>query len=98
MAKTMHEHYLRIQCADKPGVLAAISSILAKAGISIATVTQHGVHGREPVALVMRTHRTSEAQMLAALKRIGRLPELRAKPVVIRVEEKLGEEPAPSKE
>jgi homoserine dehydrogenase len=98
MAKTMHEHYIRIQCADRPGVLAAISSILAKAGISIATVTQHGVSSSEPVALVMRTHRTSEAQMSGALKRIGRLPELRAKPVVIRVEEKLGDEPRASKE
>jgi hypothetical protein len=56
------------------------------------------VSSSEPVALVMRTHRTSEAQMSGALKRIGRLPELRAKPVVIRVEEKLGDEPRASKE
>ena len=98
MARTMHEHYIRFQCADKPGVLASISSILAKAGISIATVTQHGVSRQEPVALVMRTHRTSEAQMSRALGRIGRLPELRAKPVVIRVEETLGEDAAARKE
>ena len=40
----------------------------------------------------MRTHRTKEAPLSRALGRIAKLAEVRARPVVIRVEETLGEE------
>jgi len=91
MAETSHEHYMRLSCADKPGVLATIASILAKEGISIATVSQHEKTRRGAVPVVMRTHRTAEAAMNRALSRVARLSDVRGRPVVIRVEETLGE-------
>src|SRR5690606_37363 len=92
MAKIEHEHYIRFQPSDKPGALAKITTILAKAGISIATVAQHEKPSAGSVPVVMRTHRTREAALAKALAAIGKLREVRAKPAVIRVEEKLGEE------
>ncbi len=91
MASTSHEHYIRLSVADKPGVLAKISSILGKEAISIATVSQHASPARGAVPLVLRTHRAGEAALKRALAKIGRLGDVRAKPVVIRVEETLGQ-------
>jgi homoserine dehydrogenase len=90
MAATSHEHYIRLSVADKPGVLAKISAILAQEEISIATVAQHASPTRGVVPLVLRTHRAREASLKRALTKIGRLSEVRGKPVVIRVEEALG--------
>ena len=42
--------------------------------------------------VVLRTHRTKEGNLQKALARIGKLSEVRATPVAIRVEERLGEE------
>jgi homoserine dehydrogenase len=94
MGGTEHEHYIRFQLSDKPGALAKITATLAKAGISIATVAQHEKPSKGAVPVVMRTHRTREAALSRALARIAKLSEVRAKPVVIRVEETLGEEGA----
>jgi homoserine dehydrogenase len=94
MGGTEHEHYIRFQLSDKPGALARITGILAKAGISIATVAQHEKPSKGAVPVVMRTHRTKEAPLTRALGRIARLAEVRSRPVVIRVEETLGEEGA----
>ena len=92
MAQTSHEHYLRFACADRPGVLAAIASVLAEEGISMATVSQHGGGDDAAVPVVMRTHRTTESAMTRALERIGALDGVHGPPVVIRVEETLGSE------
>ncbi|MFN2377767.1 MAG: homoserine dehydrogenase [Candidatus Binatia bacterium] len=94
MGGTEHEHYIRFQLSDKPGALAKITSILAKAGISIATVAQHEKPSKGAVPVVMRTHRTREAALAKALASIAKLAEVRARPVVIRVEETLGEDGA----
>jgi homoserine dehydrogenase len=92
MAQTSHEHYLRFACADRPGVLAAIASVLAEEGISLATVSQHGGADDGAVPVVMRTHRTTESAMTRALARIGALDGVHRPPVLIRVEETLGSE------
>jgi homoserine dehydrogenase len=91
MAGTEHEHYIRFQLSDKPGALAKITTILAKAGVSIATVAQHEKPSKGAVPVVMRTHRTKEAGLSRALGQIAKLDEVRSRPVVIRVEETLGE-------
>lgn len=92
MDRTSHEHYIRFQLADRPGVLAKISSVLAKEGISIATVSQHEAARRGTIPVVMRTHRAKESALRRALARISDLDDSRANPVVIRVEERLGQE------
>ena len=90
MGQTSHEYYIRFCLADKPGVMARISSILGREGISIATVSQREEARRGVVPVVMRTHRAREAALNRALSRIGRLRDSRTGPVVIRVEETLG--------
>lgn len=91
MADIEHEHYMRFQLSDKPGALAKITTILASVGISIATVAQHERPSKGAVPVVMRTHRTQEKALSRALARIAKLAEVRARPVVIRVEETLGQ-------
>ena len=67
MDRISHEHYIRFQLADRPGVLAKISSILAKEGISIATVSQHERAQRGVIPVVMRTHLARESSLRRAL-------------------------------
>ncbi|HEY2774393.1 MAG TPA: homoserine dehydrogenase [Candidatus Binatia bacterium] len=92
MAAIEHEHYVRLQLSDKPGALAKITAVLARAGVSIATVAQHEKPSRGAVPVVMRTHRAREGALQKAMARIAKLSEVRAQPVAIRVEERLGEE------
>jgi homoserine dehydrogenase len=92
MGETTHEYYIRFLLADKPGVMARISSILGREGISLATVSQREETRRGAVPVVMRTHRAEERRLNRALSSIARLRDSRARPVVIRVEETLGEE------
>jgi homoserine dehydrogenase len=89
MGATSHEHYIRFKLADRPGVLAKLSQILGREGISIATVAQHEKPARGAVPVVMRTHRCRESALKKALARISKLRDSRSVPVVIRVEEML---------
>lgn len=93
MGETSHEYYVRLRLADNPGVLAKISSLLGNEGISLATVSQHESPQEGSVPVVMRTHRASESALNRALSRIARLSASRSRPVVIRVEESLGQSP-----
>ena len=63
--------YLRLSVAEKPGVLAAITKLLADESISLATVSQNQpVEGRKEVAVVLTTHPTSTGAMERALKKM----------------------------
>jgi homoserine dehydrogenase len=84
-------YYLRFQCEDRPGVLAAITGILGEAGISIEAVKQKEMPEEESqVPLVMLTHRVREGNMLAALQKIAALPSVSDRIVRIRVESLAG--------
>lgn len=80
-------HYIRFMAVDKPGVLARISGILAKSGISIASVTQKERHKAHVVPIVMITHEAKERNLRLALNTIARLDVVKEKPVAIRIEE-----------
>jgi len=80
-------YYIRFMAVDKPGVLAKISGILAKFGISIASVTQKERHEERVVPIVMVTHEAREKDLRAALEMIDRLGTIREKSVAIRIEE-----------
>ena len=78
-------YYLRFSVFDKPGVLAAMSSILGKHGIGIASVIQKGrSHG--PVPLVILTHDTREKELRLAVKELDQLESTKEKTVIIRLE------------
>ena len=79
-------YYLRLSVADRPGVLARIASILGAAKIGISSVLQPEGHEGEAVPLILMTHDARHGAMIKALDRIRRLPAVKAKPVVLRVE------------
>jgi homoserine dehydrogenase len=81
------EFYIRLMVIDRPGVLSRITGILGKFGISIASVKQKAENRNSAVPLVMLTHTAKERSVRLALKKIGQLREVKAKPVAIRMEE-----------
>jgi len=79
--------YIRFMSPDRPGVLAAVSGILARHDISIASVIQRGRKAGSAVPIVMMTHSAKEASVAKALDEIGHQKIVTAPPVCIRVEE-----------
>ena len=79
--------YIRFMALDKPGVLAKISGILAKFGISIASVTQKARRKTQFVPIVMVIHEAKEKDLRSALKMIDRLDVIKGVSVAIRIEE-----------
>jgi len=82
-----NKYYIRITAVDKPGVLAKIAGVLAKYGISIASVTQKERLKSSIVPVVMITHQAKEKDLRAALKMIDRIPDIKEKSVAIRIED-----------
>lgn len=80
-------YYIRFMALDKPGVLAKISGVLAKFGISIASVTQKQRSKADIVPIVMIIHEAKEKNLRDALSIINRLDIIKQKSVAIRMEE-----------
>ncbi len=80
--------YLRLQVADKAGVLARITGILAEKDISIDAVLQReSAEGEAQTDLIILTHDTFEGRMNEALAQMQALPTVLAPIVRIRKEE-----------
>jgi len=77
---------VRLSVVDRPGTLAKIAAILAKAAIGISSVIQPEGHEGESVPLILMIHDATNAAMNKALTRIGQLGVVKEKPVLIRVE------------
>ncbi len=75
--------YVRMEVADRPGVLAQVAEVLGLQGCSIKTLVQHGLG--DDARLVMTVHPILESRLFAALRLIGRLDFMRAEPRAIRV-------------
>jgi homoserine dehydrogenase len=67
----LERHFLRIPVPDRPGVLAEISGILGRHGVSIASLIQHETGRPGPVPLVIMTHRCPPSSVAAALADIA---------------------------
>jgi homoserine dehydrogenase len=80
-------YYIRFVTVDKPGVLAKISGILAKSGISIASVNQKESARQAVVPIVVVIHSAKEKSLRTALSEINRLEVVKQKSVAIRIEE-----------
>jgi len=80
-------YYIRFTALDKPGVLAKISGILAKFGISIASVTQKEKNRTQLVPIIMLIHEAKEKDLRNALNMIDRLNTIKEKTIAIRMEE-----------
>lgn len=81
------KYYVRFMALDKPGVLAKISGVLSKYGISIAQVTQKERRKAEFVPIVMITHEAREKNLREALKILDRMNMFQEHSVAIRIEE-----------
>jgi homoserine dehydrogenase len=86
LAEITSRYYLRLSVVDKPGVLAKISAILASAKIGISSVIQPEGHEGESVPLILMIHDATNAAMQKALTKIAKLPAVKGKPVMFRVE------------
>jgi homoserine dehydrogenase len=92
MGEVVTSYYLRLNVADEAGVLASVTSILAKAGISIDAVLQReadevGGEGATQTDLIILTHNCVEAKMNQALGQMQTLSTVLAPIVRIRKEE-----------
>jgi homoserine dehydrogenase len=88
VAEVITAFYLRLVVADKAGVLARITGILAENDISIDAVLQReSAEGENQTDLIILTHNTVEGRMTAALAQMQALPTVLAPIVKIRKEE-----------
>ena len=92
MSEVVTSYYLRLNVADEAGVLANVTSMLAKAGISIDAVLQReadevGGEGATQTDLIILTHQCVEAKMNEALVQMQALSTVLAPIVRIRKEE-----------
>jgi homoserine dehydrogenase len=75
--------YLHLDVADRPGVLAAVTTVLGEHGVSIKSVVQRGM--KDNARLVMVTHPLLESRMRSAIDRLREFDFLRSAPRSIRV-------------
>jgi homoserine dehydrogenase len=86
MDEIVSRYYLRLSVVDKPGTLTKIATIFAAAKIGISSVFQPEGHEGESVPLILMIHDAPNAAMRKALAKIAKLPVVKNKPVMIRVE------------
>jgi homoserine dehydrogenase len=88
MEEVTTSYYLRMRVADRPGVLADITRILADRTISIdAMIQREPGEGEEQVDIIMLTHETQERNLNAAIRAIEALPVVAGRVTRIRLEE-----------
>lgn len=86
MSEVCTKYYLRCTTVDRPGVIAAISRELGSRNIGLTSVLLHETARGAYSTILFMTHRAREADMQAALRAINRLPVVKAKTVMLRVE------------
>ncbi len=86
MGEVETSYYLRLRVADKAGVLADITRILADQAISIEALVQKEPHGEEYVDIILLAHLTREKKIDAAIRSIEALPVVSGKITRIRME------------
>jgi homoserine dehydrogenase len=86
IAQVVSRYYVRLSVTDRPGTLARIAAILARAKIGISSVIQPEGHEGKSVPLILMIHDASHAAMRQALEKIGQLDVVKEAPVMIRVE------------
>jgi homoserine dehydrogenase len=87
MSEVETRYYLRLDIADRPGVLAQIAKVLGDHQISISSAIQKLA---DPIAgtaeIVIITHNAQEKNMQSALSELGHLPVLKEINSFVRVE------------
>ncbi|CAK0775281.1 Homoserine dehydrogenase [Gammaproteobacteria bacterium] len=88
MAEIETGYYLRLTVADRAGVLADVTRILADQGISIeAMIQREPAEGEDQTDIILLTHVTKEKNINAAIARIEALTAVHGKVTRLRREE-----------
>jgi homoserine dehydrogenase len=88
MSSLQTRYYLRMDVADRPGVLAQLAGVLGDAGISISSVIQKEANGATGSAqIVIMTHPAREGAMQQARADLIALPVVREIAGFVRVEQ-----------
>jgi homoserine dehydrogenase len=87
IGEIVSRYFVRFNVVDRPGTLAKIATILGRARIGILSVLQPEGHEGESVPLILMLHDAPNTAVEKALKEIARLPVVKAKPVMLRVED-----------
>ncbi len=77
-------YHVRLDVADRAGVLATVAGVFARHDVSIATVRQSGTG--DDATLVVVTHRAPDAALAATVADLRALPMVRSVASVLRVE------------
>lgn len=85
MRKTRQRYFLRMQVVDKPGVLAAVSSVMSRYGVSIKQMVQKPTDNAAYAELVLITDAVREADFLKALQEFRQMEHIRKVSSLIRV-------------
>jgi len=86
IAEVVSQYFVRLNVVDKPGTLAKIAAIFGQSKIGISSVIQPEGHEGASVPLIFMLHYAPNGAVTKALAKIGKLPVIKGKPVMIRVE------------
>ena len=87
MSETEQKYFIRLRCTDRPGVLASISSIMGRLGVSIKQMVQKPTEEPAIAELVLITDTVKEASFLKAIEEIKGLDVVQQVSSLIRVHE-----------
>ncbi|MCH8618589.1 homoserine dehydrogenase [Undibacterium sp. TS12] len=88
MAEIVTSYYLRMHVADKPGVLADVTRILADSSISIdAMLQKEPAEGETRTDIIILTHQTKEKNIVAAIEKMEKLDTVYGAVTKLRLEE-----------
>lgn len=89
IANVRCRYYIRVTTSDTSGVLARVTGLLSRNGVSIATIHQdvyEDPHIRGGIPILFLTHRNLESNVQKAVRAIDRLASTTAKTVLLRME------------
>jgi homoserine dehydrogenase len=84
IGQTKTRYLIRLNVADKPGVLESVAHIFAAHGVSIQTVRQTGAGDK--AELIVMTHSSTESALSETVKDLSKLPAVTDVASVLRVE------------
>jgi homoserine dehydrogenase len=84
--EVVSQYFVRLNVVDKPGVLAKVATIFGQAKIGISSVIQPEGHEGESVPLIFMLHYATNGAVAQAFAKIAKLPAVKGKPVMLRVE------------
>jgi homoserine dehydrogenase len=88
ISELITRYYIRLEVADRPGVLAGIAGCFGDNGVSIASVIQKETDEEAQSAeIVIMTHAAQEGSIQASLKTLEGLADVRRVGSVVRVED-----------